>query len=113
ALHRYQILDTDGESAFDDLVAIVAAACAVPMASVSLVDAERQWFKAQRGLGETTETTRDVSFCGHAILDPSVPLIVPDATLDERFRDNPSVTGEPYIRFYAGAPLLSVEGHAV
>ncbi len=113
ALHRYEILDTDGESAFDDLVAIVAGVCSVPMASVSLVDADRQWFKAQQGLGDSTETSRDVSFCGHAILNPLQPLIVPDALLDERFCNNPLVTGEPCIRFYAGAPLLGLDGVAV
>ena len=109
ALHRYQILDTGAEAAFDDLVSIAAAICGAPMGSVSLIDSDRQWFKARLGLADQ-ETSRDTAFCAHAILNPHEMLVVPDAQADERFRDNPVVTDEPHIRFYAGAPLLSLEG---
>ncbi len=108
-LHRYAILDTGAETAFDDLVAIAAAICGTPMGSISLIDADRQWFKARIGLDDA-ETGRDIAFCAHAILEPERTLVVPDAQLDARFRDNPAVTGDPGIRFYAGAPLLSAEG---
>ncbi|MCD9028286.1 sensor domain-containing diguanylate cyclase [Luteimonas sp. BDR2-5] len=108
-LDAYRILDTPREAAFDDLVAIATAVCDVPIAMVSLIDRDRQWFKASSGI-DVTETGRDVSFCAHAILDPGNTMIVPDAQLDARFRDNPMVTGGMKVRFYAGAPLLSVEG---
>jgi len=108
-LHRYDILDTQPEAGFDDLLTIAAAVCGMPMGSVTLVDADRQWFKARIGL-EAHETPRETSFCAHAILDPRETTVVPDARLDPRFRDNPHVTGAQGIRFYAGAPLLSSEG---
>jgi diguanylate cyclase (GGDEF)-like protein len=108
-LQRYRILDTQPEAGFDDLLTIAAAVCGMPMGSVTLVDADRQWFKARIGL-DAQETPRDTSFCAHAILDPHETTIVPDARLDPRFRDNPHVTGADGIRFYAGAPLLSSEG---
>ena len=111
-LQRYAVLDTAEEAAFDDLVKIAAGICGAPTATVSLIDADRQWFKARHNL-ELTETSRDTSFCGHAILDPGNVMVVPDATADERFYDNPLVTNEEGIRFYAGAPLLSSEGYAV
>jgi diguanylate cyclase (GGDEF)-like protein len=109
ALQRYRILDTPPESRFDDLVAIAAAICGMPMGSVSLIDDDRQWFKARLGL-EDAETPRDTAFCAHAILEPDKVMVVPDARADARFRDNPFVTGAPGIRFYAGAPLLSADG---
>ena len=109
ALSRYQVLDTAPEAGYEDLVAIAAAICQMPMGSVSLIDADRQWFKARLGL-DPTETSRDMAFCAHAILDPHAVMVVPDARLDPRFSDNPLVTGAPGIRFYAGAPLLSAEG---
>lgn len=112
ALLRYDVLDTAPEAAFDDLAAIAAGICAVTTATVSLIDSDRQWFKARRGI-EDTETSRDISFCGHAILDPDQVMVVPDATADVRFQDNPLVTAEGGIRFYAGAPLRSSDGHAV
>lgn len=112
ALLRYEVLDTAPEAAFDDLVAIAAGICAVSTATVSLIDSDRQWFKARHGI-EDKETSRDVSFCGHAILDPDQVMVVPDATADERFQDNPLVTAEGGIRFYAGAPLKSSDGYAV
>lgn len=108
-LRRYDILDTQPEAGYDDLVAIAAAVCGMPMGSVSLIDADRQWFKARIGLDDE-ETPRETAFCAHAILDPMQVMVVPDAQQDARFRDNPYVVGEPSVRFYAGAPLLSSEG---
>ena len=107
ALRDYRILDTPPEQAFDDLTALAAYVCDVPIALVSLVDTDRQWFKSKLGL-EATETSRDVSFCAHAILQDSI-LVVQDTHLDARFAANPLVTSEPNIRFYAGVPLLTPE----
>ena len=112
ALHRYQVLDTAPDSAYDDLVTIAAAICAMPMGSITLIDADRQWLKSKLGL-EGTKTTRDEAFCAHTILAPSDLLVVNDALEDERFRDHPCVLGDPHIRFYAGAPLVTPEGFAV
>ena len=112
ALYRYHILDTPAESDFDALVQLAAAICAVPMAAISLIDLDRQWFKASVGLA-VAETPRAISFCAHAIMRPTEVLLVADAHADERFRDNPLVTGEPYLRFYAGAPLVTAEGYAL
>ena len=109
-LRSFDVLDTPPEREFEGLVEIVKALLEVPIAFVSFVAADRQWFKAKAGL-DLCETSRDVAFCAHAILLPE-PLIVPDATKDPRFADNPLVTGAPGIRFYAGAPIV-VEGHAV
>lgn len=112
ALRRYDVLDSAEEATYDDLVIIAAGICSVPSATVSLIDAERQWFKAKIGLDDT-ETEREVSFCAHAILDPDHVMVVPDATADVRFRDNPSVTAPDGIRFYAGSPLLSSDGFPI
>lgn len=109
ALHRYDILDSGAEQRYDDLVRVAAAICGTPMGSVTLVDADRQWFKAKLGLQED-DTPRDTAFCAHAILQPDAPTIVEDASLDPRFHDNPFVLGGPGIRFYAGTPLLGIEG---
>jgi len=109
ALQRYQILDTPRERSFDDLVTIATALCGTHMGAVTLVDQERQWFKA-RQLLDAPETSRDISFCGHAILQPDQVMVVEDARTDPRFFDNPVVVDEPHIRFYAGAPLLSSDG---
>lgn len=109
ALERYKVLDTDPEPAFDDLAKVAAHICDTPMALVSLVDESRQWFKAKVGL-DATETPRDIAFCAHAILDPGSVLQVSDPTKDERFKNNPLVTGEPNIGFYAGAPLVAETG---
>ena len=111
-LHALEILDTADEESFDNLTRLAAFICGTPISLISLVDSERQWFKARLGLS-LVETPRDVSFCGHAILDPDRLLIVGDATKDVRFRDNPLVTGDPSIRFYAGMPLKTREGSAV
>jgi PAS domain S-box-containing protein len=110
-LRRYAILDTFPEQDFDDLARLAALICGTPVALVSVVDRERQWFKAKVGLSEN-QTSRDVSFCAYAILKPDV-MVVPDALEDERFRKNALVTGAPHIRFYAGAPLLTENGHAL
>ncbi|WGM30038.1 PAS domain-containing protein [Brevundimonas sp. NIBR11] len=108
ALHAYGVLHTAPEAGFDDLVGLAASICDTPTALISLVDADTQWFKARVGL-DASETGRDVSFCDHAMREHDV-MVVPDATLDARFAANGLVTGEPHIRFYAGAPLVSASG---
>ena len=111
ALREYHILDTAAEQAYDDITALAAYLCNVPIAMISLVDESRQWFKSKLGLNEQ-ETPRDVAFCAHAILQTE-PLIVRDALRDVRFADSALVTREPHIRFYAGFPLASPEGFAL
>ncbi|KIG13448.1 GGDEF domain protein [Enhygromyxa salina] len=111
AVDSYLILDTEPDSVFDDLTAAVSSLLDVPICLVSLLDRHRQWFKSNHGL-DVRETPREYAFCEHAIRMES-PLIVPDARVDERFRDNPLVTGEPFIRFYAGVPLRTGDGHAL
>jgi GAF domain-containing protein len=111
ALRALLILDTPPEERFDRIVEFAAAEFDVPIALISLIDENRQWFKARTGLG-VCETPRDISFCGHAIHCDNV-LVVPDARVDERFVDNPLVLGEPFIRFYAGAPLIMPDGQAI
>lgn len=108
ALYQLLILDTRPEERFDKIAAFAAQEFEVPIAVITLVDAERQWFKAKVGT-EVCETGRDVSFCAHAILHDNI-MVVPDAAADARFVDNPLVTGEPHIRFYAGAPLTLASG---
>jgi diguanylate cyclase (GGDEF)-like protein len=107
-LRALKILDTSPEERFDRLTRLAKRLFGVPIALISLVDADRQWFKSCQGL-DASETSRDVSFCGHAILGEDV-LMVPDALQDERFHDNPLVTGDPRIRFYAGCPLRVPNG---
>ncbi len=107
ALHDYRILDTPPERAYDDLTALAAYVCDVPIALVSLVDSHRQWFKSKVGL-DAAETDRDISFCAHAILAEDI-LVIQDTLADSRFAANPLVTCAPNIRFYAGVPLLTPE----
>ncbi|MBD2111887.1 MULTISPECIES: ATP-binding protein [Cyanophyceae] len=110
-LHSLSILDTAPEDSFDDLTRLASQICGTSIALVSLVDTDRQWFKSRVGL-LMTETHRDIAFCSHAILQPNL-FLVPDTSTDERFSENPLVTGDPHIRFYAGAPLMTSEGSAI
>lgn len=112
ALHALAVMDTAPESEFDALVNAAAAVCDTPISLISLVDTDRQWFKANLGLSGTPQTPREAAFCAHAILQDEV-FEVPDASLDARFADNPLVAGAPYIRFYAGAPLRLRSGHCI
>jgi anti-sigma regulatory factor (Ser/Thr protein kinase) len=111
ALRQYKILDTKPEQAFDDLALIASHICGTPVALITMVDEDRQWFKARVGT-DVQETARSISFCSHAIEQEGV-FTIHDAMQDPRFRDNPLVKGEPHIRFYAGAPLASREGYAL
>lgn len=112
SLYELEILDTPPEERFDRIGRLARTLLEVPIAFVSLVDENRQWLKAGEETLGTQETCRDTSFCGHAILSPT-PLIIPDAREDERFHDNPLVTGPPHIRFYAGYPLSTLQGFRV
>ncbi len=111
ALDRYRVLDTEPEKDFEEIVELAAHVCGTTMALVSLIDADRQWFKARMGV-DVCSTDREVAFCDHAVRARAA-LVVPDATQDPRFVDNPFVTGEAHIRFYAGAPLVTPEGYVL
>lgn len=111
ALQQYNILDTPTEQTYDDITSLAAFICDVPIALISLVDTERQWFKSKVGM-TVSETSRDVSFCAHAILNKDI-MIVKDARNDDRFAGNPLVTCAPNIRFYAGVPLITASDHSL
>src|SRR5690606_17829803 len=111
ALYRLDMLASEPEERFDRVTRIARRLFDVPIALVSLVDMRRQWFKSRAGL-DALETSRDISFCAHAILQDRI-LLVSDALQDERFCDNPQVTGPPFVRFYAGCPLHSPDGYRI
>jgi diguanylate cyclase (GGDEF)-like protein len=111
ALHGLGLLDTPGEERFERITRLARRLFGVPMAVISLVDADRQWFKSHQGL-EVSQTPRDISFCGHAILGDQI-MEVPDAAADPRFHDNPLVTSDPHVRFYAGCPLKAPDGSKI
>ncbi|MGB1209875.1 MAG: GAF domain-containing protein [Lacinutrix venerupis] len=109
-LESYSIIDSLPESDYDNLTRIASQICNTPISLVSLLDDKRQWFKSHHGL-ETSQTPKDYAFCAHAINDSNNIFIVEDARKDERFHDNPLVTGDPNIVFYAGVPLISENGY--
>lgn len=111
ALRELLLLDTPPEERYDRLARFAAEQLNVPISLLTLVDGQRQWFKSRIGL-EVAETARDISFCGHAIMKSEL-FVIEDASVDPRFFDNPLVTGEPNIRFYAGAPLQDIRGHNI
>jgi signal transduction histidine kinase len=112
ALYQYQILDTLPDDDLDGITRLASQICQTPISLISLVDTNRQWFKSHHGT-DARETPRDISFCSHAINHPKEAFLVPDSRLDERFADNPLVTGFPNIVFYAGVPLVTPEGYSI
>ena len=111
ALRRYDLLDTPPEQAFDRITRLTAGVLGMPISLVTLLDETRQWFKSRHGF-EASWTRRDIAFCGYTILDTET-LVVLDASADDRFAANPLVTGDPHVRFYAGAPLITRDGHVL
>ena len=112
SLKALEILDSISEKEYDELTYLASHICKMPISLISLVDEKRQWFKSHHGL-EASETPKEYAFCAHAINNPDQILIVPDSRLDERFFDNPLVTGNPHVIFYAGVPLITSQGHAL
>jgi len=110
-LRNYNVLDTPPEEAFDSITLLASHICATPIALITLIDSDRQWFKSKVGV-TVAETSRDIAFCAHTIMEEDL-LIVPDATADKRFAGNPLVRSHPKIRFYAGAPLITRHKHAL
>jgi GAF domain-containing protein len=111
SLIELDLLDTPPEKRFDQLTRCATKIFHVPISTLTLIDAQREWFKSCQGLS-ATEGDRAISFCGHALVENEI-LVIPDTTKDKRFADNPMVTGEPYIRFYAGVPIMSADGSRV
>lgn len=111
ALNQYEVLDTAAESAFDDLARLASYICGTPIALINLIDANRQWFKAKVGL-DASELPRDIGFCPRVIGQSDI-VIIPDTLADQKSRENLVVTQNPYVRFYAGAPLITAEGYAI
>ena len=112
ALKEYSILDTLPEKEYDNITQLASQICGTSISSISLIDEKRQWFKSKVGLG-VDETSKDISFCGHAIMEPDQIFTVKDSRLDVRFQDNPLVVGDPHVVFYTGVPLVSPEGYAL
>src|SRR5687767_3392329 len=108
-LREYKVLDTAPEAVYDDIAHVCAGVCDTPVALIALIDGTRNWFKARVGV-DLSESPRDISFCGHAILGEQI-FEITDATMDDRFADNPLVASQPNIRFYAGAPLVTPDGY--
>ncbi len=112
ALKEYSILDTLPDKEYDDITQLASQICGTSISTISLIDEKRQWFKSKVGIS-VDETSRELSFCGHAIMEPDKIFTVKDSRLDERFHDNPSVVGEPHVVFYTGVPLVSSDGFAL
>ncbi len=112
-LYSYELLDTLPETDYDDITRLASFICGTPVSIISLVDKDRQWFKSAQGISDLQQTSRDQAFCAHTILKPNEIMVVPNTEEDERFADNPLVTGDYHIMFYAGVPLVSEEGYAI